>query len=472
MTPALLLLVLTAIRLLVAAATPLAPDEAYYWVWSRALQPGYLDHPPMVALWIRAGTLLAGETALGVRLLGPLAAALGSVLLADAAERLHPGRRLGVPAAALLNATLMVGAGAVTMTPDTPLLFFAVLTLWALTRVGEGGRWWLLVGAAAGAALDSKYTGVFLGLAIPLWLLWTRQMRHFRAPWLWAGGAVAAALFLPVVAWNAAHDWVSFVKQGGRTGDWQPARAAQFLGELVAGQIGLATPPIVALFAAGLWRAAGAARGRDRPGSLLVALALPGLLIFVQHALGGRVQANWLAVLYPPLAISAAAVGAGWWRAAAAFGLALTALVYLQAAVAPFPLPRRLDPTLMRLAGWDALARQADAKRAEAGLAFLAAEDYGHAAELAWWAPAGTVVVGAEPRWALFRLPRPPADAGLLLLSDRRREPPAPALWTEAQEIGHLTRERAGVEAEGFRVYRVTQRERATVARLPRPGGE
>ena len=36
---------------------PLSPDEAYYWVWSHALAAGYLDHPPMVALWVRAGTL-------------------------------------------------------------------------------------------------------------------------------------------------------------------------------------------------------------------------------------------------------------------------------------------------------------------------------------------------------------------------------------------------------------------------------
>ena len=48
------------------------------------MAPGYLDHPPMVALWIRFGTALAGQTALGVRLLGPFAAALGSILLAQA----------------------------------------------------------------------------------------------------------------------------------------------------------------------------------------------------------------------------------------------------------------------------------------------------------------------------------------------------------------------------------------------------
>ena len=66
------LLALTILRLTLATTIPLAPDEAYYWLWSRHLQPGYYDHPPMVALFIRAGTLLAGPTAFGIRLLGPL----------------------------------------------------------------------------------------------------------------------------------------------------------------------------------------------------------------------------------------------------------------------------------------------------------------------------------------------------------------------------------------------------------------
>ena len=76
---------LTALRLLAAATLPLSGDEAYYWTWSHALAPGYLDHPPMVALWMRVGAWLAGEDALGLRLLGPLSAAAGSVLLARAA---------------------------------------------------------------------------------------------------------------------------------------------------------------------------------------------------------------------------------------------------------------------------------------------------------------------------------------------------------------------------------------------------
>ena len=207
---------LTAVRLAVAATLPLAPDETYYWVWSRALAAGYLDHPPMVALWIRAGTLVAGDGALGIRLLAPLAAALGSWLLWDAGEKLLPGRRAGLTAAVLLNATLLLGAGAVTMTPDTPLLFFWVCTLWALARLraqpassvveagaesgtkhgAEGGTagdaerqpgaWWLAVGLFAGLAFDSKYTAAFLVLGIGLWLL-VAERRWLARPWPWLG---------------------------------------------------------------------------------------------------------------------------------------------------------------------------------------------------------------------------------------------------------------------------------------------
>ena len=469
--PLFALLLLTAVRLAVAAATPLAPDETYYWVWSRALAPGYLDHPPMVALWIWLGTTLAGDTAIGIRLLGPVAAGVGSLMLVDAANRLYPAQRPGVGAAVLLNATLMLGAGAVTMTPDTPLLFFAVMTLWALVRVSDDPRWWLVAGVAIGAGLDSKYTGALLAIAPVLWVVGTRRWQVLRSSWPWIGAIVAVAMFAPVIAWNAEHGWVSFAKQGGRSGNWAPAQAAQHFLELVGGQVGLATPIVFGLFAAGLWRAGAAARRRDTAGVLLVALAVPGLLVFVEHTLSARVQANWLAILYPPLAIGAALVGARWRAAAVGLGFTLTAVVYLQAAVAPLPLPRKLDPTLARLAGWGELAAAADDMRRAQGLDFVAADEYGQASELAWWLPAGSVAVGAEERWRLFRLMPAAPSTGLLLISERRQEGPDPAQWSQVEQIGRLTRSRGGVEAEAFRVYRATILSGAPAVVLPRHGG-
>src|SRR6266481_6973736 len=67
-------LALVALRLVGATWTPLTFDEAYYWMWSKHLAFGYYDHPPGVALVIRLGTMIAGDTELGVRLVSILLA--------------------------------------------------------------------------------------------------------------------------------------------------------------------------------------------------------------------------------------------------------------------------------------------------------------------------------------------------------------------------------------------------------------
>src|SRR3954454_4379407 len=74
-TTALLLLIvaLTVLRVITAVYLALSFDEAYYWLWSRRLAIGYFEHPPLIALAIRSGTLLLGDTSLGVRLMSVVA---------------------------------------------------------------------------------------------------------------------------------------------------------------------------------------------------------------------------------------------------------------------------------------------------------------------------------------------------------------------------------------------------------------
>lgn len=488
---------LTVLRLIVAGMAPVAPDEAYYWIFSHALAPGYLDHPPMVALWIRAGTAIAGQGALGVRLLGPLAGALGSLLLYDAAERLWgrvstgrlrgakhtppppkldplrgsspqgkaeycPFPRAGVTAAALLNATLLAGVGAVIMTPDTPLLFFWTCCLWALVRLLHSGRaaWWLAIGLFAGLALASKYTALLLWIGIGLWLVWVPSQRHWwRSPMLWAGSLLGSLVFLPVVVWNAEHGWASFLRQGGRVGAWQPARAGQFLGELVGGQVGLATPLVFTLFAVGVGFAARRAwRDRDAAWTLMAAMTLPGAVLFTQHALGDRVQGNWPGILYPAAAIAAAGLEHRRWLRlrwpAVALGLAMTLLVYVQATSFVLALPARTDLIARQLAGWDGLARSVDAARRAQAASFVAVDDYDVAAELARALPAGTTVLGVEPRWRLFRLPAAAVGdtAGILV---RRAGSGDPSGWRDARPIGEALRSSGGVTVQRLALWRV-----------------
>ena len=466
---------LTVVRLLVADWVPLAPDETYYWIWSRALAPGYLDHPPMVALWIKAGSALAGQTALGLRLLGPLATALASWLVYDAATRMFADRRAAAAAVLLLNGTLLLGVGSIIMTPDSPLLFFWTATLWAMIRLIRSGRggWWLVAGIAAGLALASKYTGAFLWLGIGAWTLGVPEGRAWLRRWQpWLAVILGIMLFAPVVAWNAAHHWAGFLKQGGRVGDWQPVRALGFIGELIGGQIGLATPGIWLLCMIGLWIAARRTwASRDPAWSLLAALSIPPVLVFLQHAIGDRVQGNWPAIIYPALAIAAA----GWlaernnraWIGASSLGFAITALAYAQALWGILPLPPRLDPIALRLSGWPQMTSATDNMRIASAAGFIAVEGYAAASELAWWSAPSVPVLGIDPRWTLFDLPTVSVagKSGLLIRDARRTEPPDPALWAAAEQIGSLNRTEGQA---GFAVFHVIGATPAAPTGLPR----
>src|ERR1700757_1195396 len=139
------LLALTAFRLLAAGLTPLTEDEAYYRLWAMRPQLGYYDHPPMVAWWIALGRLIAGDDALGVRLFPVLGGSLTTLLLWDAARLAGAGGRRAARAAVLLNATLLIGFGAILAVPDAPSTLFWTATLWCLLRARKSGGplWWI-----------------------------------------------------------------------------------------------------------------------------------------------------------------------------------------------------------------------------------------------------------------------------------------------------------------------------------------
>jgi 4-amino-4-deoxy-L-arabinose transferase-like glycosyltransferase len=455
------LVALTVLRLILAARLPLAPDEAYYYLWSRHLQTGYFDAPPMVAYFIRAGVWCVGNTPLGIRLFAPLLAGLGSLLLWDAGERMFPHRHAGVIAAALMNATLMVGAGAIVMTPDTPLLFFWTACVAACARLLSSGnpRWWLAVGLAVGLALLSKYTAVLFVVAALIWMLTSSEGRAMlRTPWPWIAAVLAGVVFAPDVAWNAAHGWASFIKQGSRVEGFHAARSAQFLGELVFGQIGLATPIVFALAVLGVWRL------RDMPGAaghLLVWLTLVPGVVFLEHVISGRVQANWVAILYPSACLAAAslpmAVLRRWLKPALGLGFGLTALVYAQALAGVFPIPARADPTALQFAGWRELVAASTAGKP----AFVTSDEYATAAMLAYYAPTSVPVAGFSPRWRNFALPSAKLQGMTGILVTPR---PATAC---AEPVGTVTRKRGNEVIGTFRLCRIVAG--APGVLLPRP---
>lgn len=462
------LVMFTALRLWVCWDLPLSPDEAYYWIWSRALAPGYLDHPPMVALFVRLGTWIAGDTPLGIRLLGPFAAAFGSIMIWDAGRLLVGQSNAGIAAATLVNAMPLFAIGASVMTPDTPLILFWTGTLWAMVRlaVSDAAIWWPIASLFAGLAMASKYTAGSLVIAVVLWAVIAAR-QQLRRPAVYAAAIIAGTEFAPIIYWNATHNWVGYAKQGARVVAWQPTGAFQYLGELIGGQLGLATPGIFILCSAGVvvaWRRAKMPGGTKW--ALLACVSTVPTLVMLQHAIGDRVQANWPAIVYPSSVIAATLLSYGRWRrvrtVAMVTGFLVTGLVYLIALVLPPILPAARDPVARQVAGWDELAAEVDRARQTAGGQFVAVENYALASELARALPPDTVVVGVGPRWASFALPHVRLADHVGVLVTRQPSGVASAAFAVKRIAGVQV-----IEAYGVREIRGSALGQVTL--LPRP---
>jgi hypothetical protein len=466
---ALTILVLVALRLVAAAWTPLTFDEAYYWMWSKHLAGGYYDHPPMVAVVIRLGTMIAGDTELGVRLVSILLALPMSWAVYRTAAILFGGVRVATTAALLLNVTLMAAVGTLIVTPDAPLLVASSFVLFYLAKVLGTGRgvWWLAVGAAAGAALLSKYTALFFGPAILIWLVAVPKLRRWLlSPWLYLGGLVALAIFAPVILWNADHQWVSFIKQFGRARieDFRPA----FVGELIPTQIAFATPLVFILGTMGLYALVARKTGAPAARVLINATFWTIVAYFVWHSLHARVEANWFAPVYPAFAIAAAVAATltPWGarpqrvadfcrRWAAPSGVAMFALLIVQANTGALSGYRR-DATVRSVGvGWRELAGEIEAVRARVGATCVLAPDYGTTGWLAFYLPKGTCVVQPTQRIRWVNMPEPdPAQlAGRLLYVDEARPGGRPYLkdaFARIERVAELTRKRGPLTVETY----------------------
>ena len=162
--------------------------------------------------------------------------------------------------------------------------------------------------------------------------------------------------------------------------------------EFVLAQLGLINP-IIAVFAGigvvGALRATG--RRTSRPIRFLLALAAPLVLYMLVHSFHDRVQGNWLAPIYPTLALIASAAAFGE-RAEAStllrrlkagatpLGLTVSALALLYLAL-PLTVLGADDPSQLTR-GWPQFSSAVDEMRRIAGADWIATRSYALTGEL------------------------------------------------------------------------------------------
>jgi len=458
---------LMVVRLWAATHAGLLFDEPYYWLWSQHLEPGYFDHPPMVALWIRFGTLIAGSSVLGIRITF-LIDMVVATLVAYALGRVLFGRRTGEHAALWTNVVPIFGIAGFMATPDGPSVLFWTLTLVAFAMVvkTERGVWWLAVGAAAGLGLVSKYTNFFLGAGIVLALLIDPRLRRwFASPWLWLGGLIALAIFSPVIWWNANHDWVSFRFQFGRAGE-QAFSLKDFLTLLVAQP--LIFNPLAFVFAAiAAWQTVRGTTGHRRELALLFATSLPAIVFIFFQATHGEVLQHWLAPTFPALTVAAVVAAEGLhddqrylrWMRTDVVPLSLIAMLVVYAYVTT-PADRYFpgkDP-VDSMRGWPAFAAGIEALREQAGADWIATAQYETTSELSFELRGSATVIPVTER-ARYSFEPPPepgllARPALLVVRTITNLTPFRACFASLTRIGEVDRAGAGQPIDRLVAYR------------------
>jgi hypothetical protein len=192
----------TALNVLQAATLGVHSDEAYYWIYSRFLDWGYFDHPPMVALFIRLGdTVLQNE--LGLRLMTVFSSSLSVYLLWLMARRYLVDVRWFI---AVFSSILAFHIYGFTTTPDAPLLFFTILFYYVYQQYLQRNNWRLAValGIIVALLLYSKYHGVLL-------LLFTliANPHLFKRGSFWLILVLASGLYAPHIWWQVQHGYPS-----------------------------------------------------------------------------------------------------------------------------------------------------------------------------------------------------------------------------------------------------------------------
>ena len=475
-----LIAVLTLMRIVYASVLELRTDEAYYWTWSQESVLSFLDHPPMIAWFIRFGTAIFGDTNLGVRFAGIVAMLVTQLLLADIVRRVTHDFRAIVFAVLMPEAALYHGLLMAKVAPDVAMIPFAVAMLWALVRLHESGnaRWWLAAGLFAGLALLSKFTAVMLAPAVLAFALvpdWRR--RWLLSPYPWLAVLIAVIVFLPVLIWNAEHDWASFRFQFVRavaTHEISLRTVGEFLG-LQFGLVGFVLLPVVL---SGVTLTAWRGYRTREPVAILLSIAvLVPFGYFFWKSLTLRVGDTWPMFLWPA-GFAAAAINLtmlsregwpdwivkstlGWARVAVMTGIAFVVGVFFYYVATPWNLIGRVDPVGGE-AGYEQVVARARDQLQKTGATWIATTDYRTYAMLRWYFQGRVPVIQINERGRFqgFR------DPGMDLIKNHTglyvaREPDnASSLWdlttAKRQPLERVERSWRGVVMDTYALEKLT----------------
>jgi hypothetical protein len=227
-------------------------DSLYYMDSARHPAWGYVDYPPVTPTIARFSLWLVGASVWGLRLWPSIAGAVMVVLAALIARELGGGRSARLLAAAgAATSLVLLGANWLFQTVTFDQLVW-LSSLWIAARLLRTAdkRLWLVLGAAIGIGLETKYTVIGLILGLTVGTLASQVRRDLTSPWPWLGLGAAFLIFLPNLLWQVGNDWPSVQytlnHKSNQSVDFSPIT-------FLAQQLALIGPIAIPVWVAGLY---------------------------------------------------------------------------------------------------------------------------------------------------------------------------------------------------------------------------
>ncbi|MDH5560721.1 MAG: glycosyltransferase family 39 protein, partial [Deltaproteobacteria bacterium] len=188
------------------------PDMADHWVWSRFLDFGYFEHPPMVAYTMKLATLIGGNNFLALK----IGSILFSVLILYLSYWLGIvffDRKTALVLVLILEATPYFSGASVFWHIDQPYMVFWLLGLITMGYYfkSQDPNLLILLGLISGFGAVSKYIMILFPVGFLIWCFWTKQTKFIFTRWqTYLGAVLALLILLPNIYWNYQHEWVTF----------------------------------------------------------------------------------------------------------------------------------------------------------------------------------------------------------------------------------------------------------------------
>jgi len=184
-------------------------DEMYHMACGEHLSWGYVDQPPLIAVFAWLTRHLFGTSILAIHLFPALAGG-ALVWLTGLIARELGGGRFAQALAALCTAcagVYLILHHLFTMNAFEPLLWMGCI--YVVIRIIKTGdqNLWLWFGVLAGVGLENKYSMAVFGFAMVAGLILTPERKALAGKWIWMAGLIAFLIFLPNLIWNIVHHW-------------------------------------------------------------------------------------------------------------------------------------------------------------------------------------------------------------------------------------------------------------------------